>query len=461
MESHKTGLPEFDVFNAWTARYLGAPDEEKKALVDEGITLASARRSALANLIPSDPRRAIENAQPPIVRQELPKAVAARLEERFNERAAFRVLGTSPAEGSTELSAYLRDVRTEDGGFYQAFVYGNRTAQVTTESAFIVGIAVGDVLAVDERPLRIVQPGEIPNHPNNLTYNRTIKALDERGFSKDPELREGHAPAHNIVETCPISGKSTAPAETASGQPAPVTPEQVVVEAGGQIHYLCAGGHVSAFEGNLVAQEGGNGGPSLPTNPGSETQITGYRSTGYRTNLLMRVAFSDALKGLVTEKEGYELGKGVQDWFLESSYGSLSFLTTVTPLLILPRTEAWYTAQDPRSYEVMSDAKAAAKEAGFDPSIFDFETVIYTGASGSLGMGAIGGKGCWLKSKAPGIACHEHGHNMGLFHSNFWSTTNGSVIGDGTSVEYGDPFDTMANGSLLESKRNIVVRPAT
>src|SRR5437660_206392 len=52
-----TGVAECDAFNGWTARYLAASGEDKKALVDEGISLATARRPAIAKLIPADPRR--------------------------------------------------------------------------------------------------------------------------------------------------------------------------------------------------------------------------------------------------------------------------------------------------------------------------------------------------------------------------------------------------------------------
>ena len=350
------------------------------------------------------------------------------------------------------MPAFRREVRTDDGGYYEAFVYGSRDAQPTTVGASIVGVAVDGVIAIEERPLRIVASGEIPNHPNNLTRRRTVVALDEQGFTLGREVRETPAPPRPIVETCPVSGKSTPAPKAGDGTVAAVTEQQVVVEAGGQFHYLCSGGHILGFEEDLIAQEGGNGGPSKPTNPPAATQ-----STGYKSHLLMRVAFPEALKGSVTEAEGHTLGKNVQDWFVDTSYGAMSFFTTVSPLIVLPRTEAWYKSQDTGSaFEVLTDARAAAKVAGFDPANFDFDTVIYTGTPGSFGGQAyVGGKGCWLKSgTGTGVACHEFGHNFGLWHSNFWSTTNGSAIGGGSHVEYGDNFDTMGSASAGDLQFN-------
>ena len=439
-------------FFLWLREYLVAAPADRPALLAEGQRLAAARRVEYKQLLATDPRRALEEAVPPVARQELPLALAELLEERVNETAFFGVLGALPSTENPGSPAYRREVRTSDGGRYQAYVYGRRLSQQTTEKTSIVGIAVDDVMAIDERLLRTVANGEIPNHRNNLTRRRTVSNVDEQGFSSGRELRTTPADARALVETCPISGNSTATPKSETGDAAPVTGEQVVVEASGQFHFLCTGGHIQAFEDSLTAREGGNGGPTLPTNPPAATQ-----STGYKSHLLMRIAFPEALRGSVTEKEGHDLGKNVQDWFLDSSYGAMTFATTVTPLLILPRTEAWYKDQDTGSaYEVLNDARVAAKAAGFDPANFNFDTVIYTGLPGGFGGQAyVGGKGCWLKSgTGTGVACHEYGHNFGLWHANFWSTTNGSPIGGGTHVEYGDNFDTMGSASAGDLQFN-------
>ncbi len=442
-----------DAFNEWAARYLAAGATERARLVDEGLTLANARRSELRDIIVQDPRRAIENAVPPVVRQQLPPVVAQRLEERVNEAAFFGVMGVLPSAENPDVPPYRREVRMRDGGYYRAFVYGERLTQQTTESTSIVGVAVDDLMAVDERRLRTVASGEIPNHPNNLTRERTVAKTDAQGFSLGRQITTAPAPPRDTVETCPISGLSTVVPKADDGGFAPVGSEQIVVEAGGKFHFLCTGGHIHAFEEELIAREGGNGGPTQPTSPPTATQ-----STGYKSHLLMRIAFPEALKGSVTEKEGHDLGKNVQDWLLDSSYGAMTFATTVTPLLILPRTEAWYKEQDTggNAYEVLTDARAAAKAAGFDPANFNFDTVIYTGSPGGFsGQAYVGSKGCWLKSGTnTGVACHEYGHNFGLWHANFWSTTNGSVIGGGTHSEYGDSFDTMGTASAGDLQFN-------
>ncbi|OYV06566.1 MAG: hypothetical protein CFE26_05615, partial [Verrucomicrobiales bacterium VVV1] len=317
----------------------------------------------------------------------------------------------------------------------------------------VVGIAIDDVVAIDERPLRIVEPGEIPNHPNNLTRTRTLKPLDAQGFSQQAIVSTDMNPERQVVETCPVSGKATPAPRVGPGIFAAVAPEQPVVEAAGEFHYLCSGGHIRGFEDGLLVQEGGNGGPMQVTTPPVPT-----KSTGHRTNLLMRVAFPDAAAASVTEAEGHTLGKGVQDWMLDVSAGRMTFSTTVTPVITLPRPETWYKLRDNDggATDVLIDARAAAKLAGFDTANYDFDTVIFTGSPGNFGGQAyLGMKGCWLKSgTSVGVACHEYGHNFGLMHANFWSTTNGSAIGSGTHVEYGDNYDTMGSASAGDYQFN-------
>jgi len=76
---------------------------------------------------------------------------------------------------------------------------------------------------------------------------------------------------------------------------------------------------------------------------------------------------------------------------------------------------------------------------------------------GDLGMisggvnyaGLAGGSNLWMQGNiSDGVFTHEFGHNYGIGHSSFWQTSDGSVFGTGTSVEYGDDYDIMGGGDL-------------
>jgi hypothetical protein len=67
--------------------------------------------------------------------------------------------------------------------------------------------------------------------------------------------------------------------------------------------------------------------------------------------------------------------------------------------------------------------------------------------AGAEAFGNIGRKGVWLGVPDVGLACHEFGHNFGLWHANAWETPDGSLDGPGFNVERGNRFDTMGCGT--------------
>jgi hypothetical protein len=396
-------------FDTWLARYAAAPREERGDIAQEGLDLAKARRAELKVLIKHDPRAALDRAVPMVARQQLPPGILNELEERVNARGFFGVLGT--LDGGT--APIHRTALLEDGRRYEAFVFGRRSRQSTTEQAYLNGIAIDRTLALDERPLRVLEAGERPD------------------------------PSKPVVETCPVSGKSTSVTRVSGELPA-ITADTPAVEAGGTIHYLCSGGHIAGFEEDVVAGEGSTGGGAGPTGGTPETS-----NTGPKTHLYIRVTFPDQLTDPQDERACYDMMRQVNDFMIENSFGKCYFITTVTPLLVLPRSTAYYQL-DPSGFasEMLDDARVAARAAGYDPSQYDFDTVRYNGGPGGFGGQAyVGGKGCWLKSSSVGVACHEYGHNLGLWHANYWNTSPLSVIGPGTNNEYGNSFDTMGAAS--------------
>ncbi len=402
------GMASLEAFERWSVRYLAAPVEARLALRAEGIRLAKARRAPMLALIQRDPREALARAVPMRVRQDLPSEVVAQLEERVNHRGFFGVLGVL---GSNTLAPIRRTVEMPDGQNYEAFVYGRRALQSSTPNDYLDGVALDRKLALSPRPFRVLEAGE--------------------------RLPAGKTP----VEICPVSGKKT---EIAPGDEPPViTSKTAAVEVGGTIHFLCSGGHIAAFEKSLIAAEGSTGGASKASGT-----VPGGSNTGAKTHLYMRITFADQLQDPQSEKDCYDMMRQVNDFMIENSYGKCYFLTTVTPLLVLPRTEAWYNINASGfANEVLLDARVAAKAAGYDPAAYDFDTVRYNGPGSFGGQAYVGGKGCWLKGNSVGVACHEYGHNLGLWHANYWNTTPPSVIGPGANQEYGNSFDTMGAAS--------------
>ena len=107
-------------------------------------------------------------------------------------------------------------------------------------------------------------------------------------------------------------------------------------------------------------------------------------------------------------------------------------------------------------YEDALDAFNALS-TGINLGDYDIVGVHFT----SLGMqssggityaGLAGGSRQWLQGTTnAGVIIHEFGHNYGLAHARQWDTSDGTVLGAGSSVEYGDISDIMGDGPEPEA----------
>ena len=93
-----------------------------------------------------------------------------------------------------------------------------------------------------------------------------------------------------------------------------------------------------------------------------------------------------------------------------------------------------------------NDAISAARRSGYEPYNYDYDIIVFANVGFPFGgWGTIGARGAWIQGSpfSPQDAAHELGHNLGLRHANAWSSP--TVIGTGTHLEQGNPFDTMGS----------------
>ena len=406
--------PAFSQFAEWAGRYQMADQAGRAVLELEGVQLARQRREALRELIPSDPARALSLAVPVGVRSALPGSVTSLLEERVTGRGSLDVFGALAEPGKEqEVTATFRKASV-GGRTYDAFVYGRRLGEPTRQNVALNGSAVDNLFAVNENPLRLLEP--------------------EETAARLPSVSEA---------ACAVSGN-------------PLTIDQtpVAADVGGETYVLCGTSHALDLNNQLIQAEiaaaGGDGGD------GEGPQVAAsVRTEGNKKLILIRVDFSDIAGTPVSDSACTTLISGLNDYYMESSYGRSGFLlegsgSVVTATLRMPQTAAYYGGND-AYVQLRYDARAAATAAGFTLGNYDYDIICFGAVPGWgwAGLGYVGAAGVWLRNYfTVGVTGHELGHNYGLNHANYWDTGGQSVIGAGSSSEYGDNQDTMgsANG---------------
>jgi PKD domain len=429
---------EISSFRTWADSYLAASAEQKVEMLENGQQLAAEHTRRIAEMIRLDPEQAIANAVPMVIRQDLPKSIVSLLEERVRVRAALIVNGNAPLPGqenSPDFKPYTRVVSTEDGENWNAYVYGKRGMQRTLSSTSINGISVGYDMAVADSPVRRLEAGERPV----------------------PDGRE-------LVESCPVSKKETVVERTDIGSLPPITEETPAFETPERIIYVCSGGHIEQVAEQYSSEEerahweslgvtlNAGAGSGAPTNPTSA--IPGGATTGLRSMLYIRVTYPDHLIDPQSEAECHDALRQMADWISQTSYGRCYFTYAVTPLIVLPYPESWYVQHQSDGASADSilrgHAITLARAAGYDNLAFNNEVIRWNGAVGSYGGSAgVGGRNINLKTNSVGTLLHELGHNLGLWHANYWQTSPPSSIGPGSNGEYGNTFDLLGNSGSM------------
>jgi hypothetical protein len=389
----------FDTFDEWARRFTNGTGN-----LVEGERRAWRRREAMEELIQTDPAKALALAVPFTWRRALPAAVTSFFEEPVDGRGDFKVaIATEFDKGQSTVT------RTVELGTnrYQAFVYGRRLTQSCQNSIPLHGIALGGKMAVQAEPIRLISPEE------------AIALSRKQG--------------HQLEQLCGVSGR-----------PANSRNQPVYGETGGGILCFCGTDHYDLANRQRSLAESGTGAFGSTGVAGVGGAPSEAWTHGPKSLLYLRVNFPDDLSEPISEEAAYSAMDGVNDFYVETSYDLTSLETTVTPLLTLPQSKAWYATTGPGQLQV--DARETARLAGYDTTNYDRDIVAFTPVPGYTfgGLAYVGGKGVWLQSMGSGVTAHELGHNYGLWHANFWdTTTNGSMIGPGTNLEYGNIYDTM------------------
>jgi hypothetical protein len=381
----------------------------------------------------SDPALALSAAIDSKLRSSLPAKIQAELEEPANGMGDLLVFCAMPATGGHGQGGIQRFVQL-NGRTYRAAVYGRRLGQTTKHGIPLHGIALDGVLALDQNVLAELQPDE-------------ISAATE---IKDLSMAAG-----------PLAG---------SGPP-------VVARLGDRLYRFASAEHLKHSEALLESAESAFG--ARPSEPATtlleqarfpEAELKPARralidlpppAVAETKVLVIRVDFADkpgdpspCCGGAPYTASSVQsiADSQIAPYYQNSSYGRAKMSFSVTPQLYrLPQTANYYATADYYD-QLYNDALAAAgvdytvtgynvavvlfSFLGFLPnSQFQFGGLSMIGSSMSLVNGEFDFR----------VVAHELGHTLGLYHANFWHTSDEDPLSDnGYSVEYGDVFDTMS-----------------
>lgn len=419
----------FAAFEQWRARFATADTAARAQLETEGLTLATARRTALRELIVSDPRKALQLALPSVSRAGLPPAVSALLEEHVSARGDLNVIFARPQPGQ-EQSCSEPVIRTVQmpGRFFYAYTYGRRLRQMSTPGSSIIGIAVDDRLALLDKPYRVLETAEVAALPNPAVL-----------------LTAG---------PCPVCGQALPSGAT----------DATFLDTGGSVMVLHSASEAPAFftapDGTTIWAAGGSGGTGVTSPVVPETT-----SQGNKKFLFIRVRFADDSPTYEPSSDAQVRGDldTTMRRFAEMSYGSLQGTYAFTPTLTLPKPRSGYmngwSDVDGMS-ALMNDAKAAAGAIASDPAFpgvsypyhpskYSLFVARWNGEPG--GCCSYGGGGnAWIRWDGASVLIHEWGHAVGEPHANWWNPSTDDPIGPGTHEEYGNKFDNMGGGGIEE-----------
>ncbi len=392
--------PAFAEFDAWVNSFTENNFRADSDQTKFGEKLAIERQAALEALIKNDPQAALGKAVSSETREKLPSNIAAHLEKRVSAIGDLMVYAIEDIDRATGKNAgsHIDRLVVIGGVTYQAFIYGRRAEMTSKLNIPLQGMVIGDSMAIDENPAREINKSEFGSRGINGA------TIGENG---------------------------------------------IAAEVGGKIKNFASRADFEKFVQKQIEWESKIG----PAQTDSPDTTTSSWTEGAKTVLVIRCDFSDKTgepldhydQPLTLSRAQSLLNNDVNGFYVANSYNKTSMQATVTPVVRLPQTFAYYSQGS--NYNVMlTDARVAARAAGYETNNYnlDLVTFSYTPNIGWAGIAAIGAKSAMLNGAfyLPETA-HELGHNYGLLHANLWRTADGTSIGAGSNVEYGDCYDNM------------------
>ncbi len=424
----------------------------------------------MLELIRAEPQRALANALRLDQLEALPESIRPLVETPFSAPADYVALPVCPGASGTRPppadSLPSGELRFPQGHRVQVYVYGQRRSVGSKTGLPAQGIALEGIAALHDGVFQPLAKEEVDAAGKKFPAAQPGPA---RSFATgaivqgEPVWALAAGKRYAFTDAAELRKLDQALAELDT-KPSP--------RAGSRAVYALPYGADSGAGFDLAAAQ------SQAAAVSTEWTLSSKRV------FLIRVDFSDKA-GSPIERQAVE---SVLNGSVHSALGAISYnkggvaARASESVYRLPKPASVYSGTGTVGYgggsfssnntELLEDARKAfrtASRTGADAAVNigtssadlgpDFDVVgVYFADIGCYGAGynfagyaSIGGGDLWMQGNNEAkVYVHELGHVYGLGHSNFWETSDGSVVGTGTEKEYGDIFDVMGSGSLPE-----------
>ena len=392
------------------------------------VELAKSRGERMKQWIVADPEQALAQSISFAEYEALPEELKPWFERPFAEIANLRIMPVC-AEGAGREPMRILEM---DGKSWDASVYGWRNQQVTKENTPLVGISLGGLAAISENAFVAVATDEA----DALTGVPLGNEDAQRDFSNGRLLGRRAVTAlaggkrYLFEDQASLNETNRRMAELDSS----LSPK-----AGSNLVFAPSPGQGGAIDWGGLEEE-------------VELQASAWSETP-KSVFCIRVDFSDVEGEVVSQSAlANVMNVPVASSITEMSYGKTTVSAEVSATTVrMPEPASYYVPSN--NSGLHTDAKDAYELIAGDGVLDNYDIVVVHFAG--IGMqgggltyaGLAGGGNQWLQgTTSSGVIIHEFGHNYGIGHSGFWDTSDGSVVGAGSNVEYGDQTDIMGSG---------------